>query len=74
MHAHIGDWRCRQVLSERLPVATAIERDKGTELGADVEQTLTRRIFSNDTSGMVDRNSVLAVGQERPALAVVLPF
>ena len=62
----------RQVQLERLPVRAVVERDEHAELGAGVQQALAIRILTHDARRPVRRNAVLAVGQPRPGLAVVV--
>src|SRR5687768_16714162 len=72
MDANVGDRRRWQVLRERLPVASAVEGDKRAELRAGVEQTLACRVLADNPGRVIEGDAVVAVGQQRPALAVVL--
>ena len=68
----VGDRHVRQVQLERLPVRAVVERDEHPELGAGVEQPFAIGILAHDARRPVGRNAVLAVGQPRPGLAVVV--
>ena len=72
VHLDVGDRRGREVLLQRLPVAAAVERDEEAKLGAGVEQAGLSRVLADDARRVIDRQTVLAVGEQRPGVAVVV--
>ena len=72
MHHHIGDRRHRQVELQRLPVRPVIEGDVHAELRARIQQALSIRVLSSHPHEVVRGNTVAAVGEQLPALAVIV--
>ena len=57
---------------KRLPVRAVVEGDVHAELGAGVEQAGAVGIFAHHARRLVGGDAVLAVGEQRPRLAVVV--
>ena len=68
----IGDGRRRQILLQRLPVLALIEGHKRPFERARIEQAFLLGILAHDVHRLVGRDAVGTVGQERPALTVVV--
>ena len=68
----VRDGGGRQVELQRLPVPAIVERHAHPELGAGVEQPRAVGIFAHHARRLVGSDAVGAVGEPRPALAVVV--
>ena len=72
MHLDVGHRCRRQVLLQRLPVLAGVERHEEAELGAGIEEAGLLGILADDAGRVIAGDAVLAVGQQRPGLAVVV--
>ena len=68
----VGHGNVRQIQLKRLPMPAVIERDEHPEFRARVKQPFAIGIFAHHARRPIGWNSILAVSQTGPGLAIVV--
>src|SRR2546430_998830 len=72
MNFDVAYGNIRQVQLKRLPVSSVVEGNENAEFSSGVKQSLPIRIFAHDACRPIGGDAILAVGQTRPGLSVII--
>src|SRR5258707_13979505 len=72
MHLDVRHRHIWEVQLKRLPVAAVVKREKDTEFRSGVKQPFPIWIFADYSRRPIRRDAVLAIGQPRPRLSVII--